>query len=152
LRSEKISLKAHRIIILPVVLYGCENWSLTLREERSLRVFDSRVLRKISGPKRDEVTGEWRKLHNEGLSDLSSSPSIIRVNRSRRTRWAGNVARVGEMRDVYMVLVWKLEGKRPRGRSRRKCEDNIKLNLQEVECGGMEWIDLAKDRKCGGLL
>ena len=84
-----------RTIILPVVLYGCETWSLILREERRLRVFESRVLRRVFGPKRDEVTGEWRKLHNEELRDLYTLPNIVRVVKSRRIRWAGHVARMG---------------------------------------------------------
>jgi hypothetical protein len=91
--------------MLPVVLYWCETWSLTLKEERRLRVFENRVLRKIFGPKRDEVTGEWRKLHNEELNDLYSSPTIVRVIKSRIMRWAGHVARIGEGRDVYRGLV-----------------------------------------------
>ena len=78
-----------------IVLYGCETWSLTLREERRLRVFENRVLRRIFGPKRDGVTGEWRKLHNEELNDLYASPNIVRVMKSRRMRWAGHVARMG---------------------------------------------------------
>ena len=86
----------YRTMILPVVLYGCETWSLTLREERRLRVFENGVLRRVFGPKRDEVTGEWRKLHNEELSDLYSLPNIVRVVKSRRMRWAGHVARMGE--------------------------------------------------------
>jgi len=86
---------------LPVVLYGCETWSLILREEHGLRVFEIRVLRRVFGPKRDEVTGEWRKLHNEELNDLYSSPNIIRVITSRRMRWEGHVARIGERRDAY---------------------------------------------------
>jgi hypothetical protein len=86
-------------VILPVVLYGCETWSLTLREERRLKVFEKRVLRRVFGPKRDEVTGEWRKLHNEELSDLYSLPNIVRVVKSRRMRWAGHVARMGDGRE-----------------------------------------------------
>jgi hypothetical protein len=88
-----------------VVLYGCETWSLTLREEHSLRVFENRVLRRIFRPKRDKVTGEWRKLHNEELRDLYSSPSIIRIIKSRRMRWAGHVARMGEKINAYRLLV-----------------------------------------------
>jgi hypothetical protein len=84
----------YKTIILPVVLYGCETWSLTLKEEHRLRVFENRVLRRIFGPKRDEVTGEWRKFHNKELHDLNSSPSIIRIIKSRRMRWAGHVARM----------------------------------------------------------
>jgi len=113
-----------------------------LREERRLRVFENRVLRGIFGPKRDEVTGEWRKLHNEELNDLYS-PNIVRVIKTRRMRWAGHVARMGEKRDVYRVLVGKPEGKRPLGRPRRRWDDNIKMDLQEVGCGGMDWIELA---------
>jgi hypothetical protein len=86
----------YRTVILPFVLYGCETWSLTLREERRLRVFENRVLRRVFGPKRDEVTGEWRKLRIEELSDLYCSSNIVRVIKSRRMRWAGHVARVGE--------------------------------------------------------
>jgi hypothetical protein len=91
---------------MPVVLYGCETWSLTLREEHRLRVFENRML-KIFGPKRDEVMGEWRKLHNKELHDLYSSPSIIRIIKSRRMRWAGHVARIGEKRNAYRLLVGK---------------------------------------------
>ena len=90
---------------------GGETWSLTLREERKLRVFGNKVLRRIFGPRRDEVTGEWRRLHNEELNDLYSSPNIVRVIKSRRIRWAGHVARMGEERGVYRVLVGKPEGK-----------------------------------------
>jgi len=101
------------------------------------------VLSRIFGPKRDEVTGDWRKLHNEDLNDLYPSPDIVRVIKSRRMRWAGHGARMGETRDVYKVLVGKLEDNRQLGRPRRRWEDNIKMDLQEV---GLDWIDLAQDR------
>jgi hypothetical protein len=94
LLSRNVKVKIYKTIILPVVLYGCETWSLTLREEHRLRVFENRVLRRIFGPKRDEVTGEWRKLHIEELHSLYSSPDIIRQVQSRRMRWAGHVARI----------------------------------------------------------
>ena len=96
LLSKKLKIKIYRTIILPAVLYGCENWSLTLREERRLRVFENRVLRRVFGRKRDEVTGKWRKVHNEELRDLYSLPYIVRVVKSRRMRWAGHVARMGK--------------------------------------------------------
>ena len=124
---------------------GCETWSLTLREEHRLRVFENRVLRRIFRPKRDGVTGEWRKLHNEELNDLYCSPNIVRVIKSRMRR-GRHVARVGERRDIYRVLMGKPEGKRPLGRPRRRWEDNIKTYLQEAGCGGMDWIELAHDR------
>jgi len=100
----------------------------------------------IFGPKRDEVTREWRKLHNEELNNLYSSPNIIPVIKSRRMRWARHVARMRERRGVCRVLVGKSEGKRPLGRPRRSWEDNIKIDVQEVGCGGMDWIELAQDR------
>ena len=128
------------------VLYGCETWSLTLLEGRKLRVFENMVLRRIFGPRRDEVTREWRRLHNEELNDLYSSPNILRVIKSRRMRWAGHVARMSEERVVYRVLVGKLEGKRPPGRPRRRWVDNIRMDLQEVGCGYMDWIGRAQDK------
>ena len=137
---------------MPVVLYGCETWSLTWREERRLRVFENRVLKRIFGPKKDEVTGEYRTLHNEELSDLHSASSIVRVIKLRRMRWAGHVARMGKGRRVHRVLVGKPEGKRPVGRPRHRREDNIKMDLQEVGCGGMDWIDVAQDEAGDGNL
>jgi hypothetical protein len=109
-------------------------------------VFENRVLRRIFRPKRDEVTEEWRKLHNEELRDLYSSPSIIRIIKSRRMRWAGHVERMGEKRKVYRLLVGRLEGKRPLGRARRRWVYNIRMDLGEVGWGDVDWIGLAKDR------
>jgi len=117
-----------------------------LREERRLRVFENRVLRRVFGTKRDEVTGEWRKLHNEELSDLYFLPNIVRTVKSRRMRWVGHVAHMGEGRGVHRVLVGKPEGRRPMGRTRYRWEDNIKTDLQEVGgCFG-DWMELVQDR------
>ena len=113
----------------------------------SMRVFESMVLRRVFGHKRDEVTEEWRKLHKEKLRDFYSLPNIVRVVKSRRMRWAGHVARIGEGRGVHRVLVGKTEGKRPLGRPRRRWEDNIKMDLREV--GGVEtglsWLRIRTD-------
>jgi len=119
---------------------------LTRREERKLRVFENMVLRRVFGPRREEVTGEWRKLHNEELNDLYSSPNIARVIKSRRMRWAGHVARIDEERGLYRVLVGKPEGRRPLGRLRRRWVDNIRMDRQELGCGYMDWIELVRDR------
>jgi hypothetical protein len=131
---------------LHVVLYGCETLSLTLREKHRLRVFEHRVLMRIFGRKRDEVTGGWRKLHNEELHGLYSSPSIVRVIRARRMRWAGHVARMVDVRGAYSILVGRPDGRRPLGRPRRRWEDNIKRNLREIGFGDVDWIHLAQDR------
>jgi hypothetical protein len=112
---KNLKIKIYRTVILPVVLYGCETWSLTLREERRLRVFENTVLGRIFGPKREE-DGSWRKLHNDELHNLYSSPNIVRVIKSRRSRWAGHVTRMGEGRGVYRFLVGRPECKRPLGR------------------------------------
>jgi len=120
---------------------------LTLLEEGKLRLFENRALRKIFGPRRDEVTGECRRLHNEELNDLYSSPNIVRVIKSKRKRWAGHVARMGEERVVYRALVGKPKGRRPLGRPRRRWADNIRLDLQEVGCVYMDWIGLAQERQ-----
>jgi hypothetical protein len=116
-----------------------------LREECRLRVFENKVLRRIFGPKRDEVTGEWRRVHNKELYALYSSLNIIRVMKSRRLRWAGHVARMGERRSAYRALVGKPVGRRLE-RPRRRWEDNIKMDLREVGCGSADWFDLAQDR------
>jgi hypothetical protein len=120
LLSKTLKIKIYRTIILPVVLYGCVTWSLILGEERRLRVFENRVLRRVFGSKRDEVTGELRKLHTVELRDLYSLPNIVRVVKSRRMRWAGHVTRMGEGRGVRRVLVGKPGGTRPVGRPRRR--------------------------------
>ena len=141
LLSKNLTIKMYRTIILPFVMYGCETRSPTWSDERRLR-----VMRRVFEPKRDEVTGEWRKLHNEKLRDLYSLPNIVRVVESRRMRWAGHVARVGEERDVHRVLVGKPEGKRPLGRPRRRWEDNIKMHFQEVGGGCGDRMELAQNR------
>ncbi|KAJ4427876.1 hypothetical protein ANN_23882 [Periplaneta americana] len=146
LLSNNLKVRIYKTVILPVVLYGCETWTLTLREEHRFRVFENKVLRKIFGAKRDEVTGEWRKLHNTELHALYSSPDIIRNIKSRRLRWAGHVARMGESRNAYRVLVGRPEGKRPLGRPRRRWGDNIKMDLREVGYDDRDWINLAQDR------
>jgi hypothetical protein len=117
-----------------------------MSEGYSLRVFDNRMLRRIFAPKRDEVTGEWRKSHNEELRDLYSSPSIIRIIKSRRMRWAGHVAQISEKGNAYRLLVGKPEGKRPLGRPRRRRVDNIRAYLGEEGWCDVDWIDLAQDR------
>ena len=129
---KNLKIKIYRTVILPVVLCGCDTWSLTLRDEHRLSVFENRVLRRIFGPKRDAVSGKWRKLHNEELSDLYSSPNIVRVIKSIITHVTG----MGEKSGIYRVLVGKPERKRPLGRPRHRWGDNIKMDLQEVGCGG----------------
>jgi hypothetical protein len=129
----------YNTIILPV-LYGCETWSLTLK----LKVFENSVLSRIFGPKKDEVTREWRKLHNEELNHLYSSANIVRVMKSRM-RWAGHVVCMGEKTGVYRVLVGKPLGKRPLGRPRRRWEENIKMDLQEVGLWtGCSWLRIGR--------
>jgi hypothetical protein len=120
--------------------------SLTLREEHRLRVFENRVLRRIFGPKRDEVTGSWTKLHNEELHGLYSSPSIVRVIKSRRMRWVGHVVPMGDVKGAYNILVGRPGGRRPLERTRRRWEDNIKMDLTEIGFGDVDWIHWAQDR------
>jgi hypothetical protein len=141
-----VKVRIDKTIILPAVLYGCETWCLSVREEHKLRVFDNRGLGRIFEPKRDGETGGWRKLHNEELRNLYSSPSKIRIIKSRRMRWAGHLARMGEKRNVYRLLVGKPAGKRPLGRPRRRWIDSIKFDLLEIGLSVLDWIDLAQDR------
>jgi hypothetical protein len=146
LLSRNVKVKIYKTVILPLILYGCETSSLTLREVHRLRVFENRVLRGIFGRKTDEVTGEWRKLHSGELHNLYSSVDIVRQIKTKRMRWAGHMARMGEERNVYRVLVGKPEGKRPLERPSRRWEDGIKMDLREICWGGVEWIQLAQDR------
>ena len=120
LLSKNLKIKIYGTIVLPVFWYGCETWSLKWREERGLRVFESRVLINVFGSKRDDVAGEWRKIHNEELRDLYFLHNIVRVVKSRRMRWAGHVARMGEGTGMHRVLVGKPEGKRPLWKTRRR--------------------------------
>jgi hypothetical protein len=131
-----------------VVLYGCETWSLTLREEHRLRVFENRVLRKIFGLKRNEVIGGWRVLHNEELHSLYCSPSIIRIIKSRKTKWAGHVARMVEKGNAYRILVEKPEGNRRLGRPSRRWKDNIRMDLRKI---GWDDMVLLRIPTSGGL-
>ena len=139
-----IKVKTYKTIILPVVLYGCETWSFTLREEHRLRVSENKVLRKIFGAKEDEITGEWRKLHNAELHALYSSPNIIRSLKSRQLRWAGLAAHMKQSRNVSRVLVGRPEGKRTLRRPRRRWEDDIKMDLRQMGCDAGNWIDVAQ--------
>jgi hypothetical protein len=133
-----------------MVQYGCETWSLALREEHRLRVFENRVLRRIFGPKRDEVTGGWRKVYNEELHNLHPSSSIIKMIKSRRMRWTKHVAQLVDKRNVYRILMGRPEEKRSLGRTRRRCVDNIKMDLREM---GVVWtvVISLRLRKSGGL-
>jgi hypothetical protein len=144
LLSKNLKIRIYKTVILSVILYGCETWSLTLKEEHRLGVCENRVLR-IFGSKRDEVTGKWRKQHNEEFHDLYSSPSIIRIIKAR-IRWAGHVAPLGGERNAYRLLVGKPEGRRPLGTTRRRWLDNIRIDLVEVGWGDVDWIGLAQDR------
>jgi hypothetical protein len=132
--AEAKNERSYTYFLSPVRLYEVQRDSL------------NGVLRRIFGPKREEVTGEWRKLHNEELNDLYCTPNIVRVIKSIRMRWAGHVALMGAGRGVYRVLVGKPEGKRPLGRPRRRWEDNIRMELEEVGLGYEDWIGLAQDR------
>jgi hypothetical protein len=142
----------YKTLILSVVLYGWETWSLTLRKEHRLGVFENRVLRRIFGPKMDEVTGEWRKLHIEELHNLYSSPDIIRQVKSRRMWWVEHLARMGEERKLYKVLVGNPEGKRPLGRPRRRWGNGIRMYLGRLAWGVWIGFDQRRAGTGGGLL
>ena len=150
LLSNNIKIKILRTIILPIVSHGYETWSLTLRKEFGPTVFENSVLRRISGPKEDEVTGKSRKLYNEELNDLYYSPNVIQLIKLRRMRWAVYIACIacmGHRRGAYRVLVGKPEGMRVFGRPRCRWEDNIKIDIQEVGCGawtGLIWLRTGK--------
>jgi hypothetical protein len=141
LLSSNVKVKIYKTIILPVVLYGCETWSLTLREENKLRVFENRVLRRIFGPKRDEVIGEWRKLHNEELQILYSSPNQIKDNEVGRT-----CGTHGREEECVQGFDGKATRKEPLGRARHRWEDGMRMVLKEIGCGSVDWIQLAQDR------
>jgi hypothetical protein len=150
LLCRNVKVKIYKTTILPVVLYGCETWSVTLMKEYRLRVFENRVLRRIFGPRTDEVTGEWRKLHSGELHVLYSSLDIIRQIKSRRMRWAGRVAHMEEEGNVLRVLVGKTEGKRPLERPRLRWENWIRMGLWEIIWrGGFTWLRIGIG---GGLL
>jgi hypothetical protein len=149
--SKNLKNEIYKTEILPVVLYECDTWSLTLREEHRLRVFENRVLWKIFGPKMEE-DGSWRKLHNDELHSLYSSSNIVRVIKSRRIRWAGHVARMGEGRGVYRVLVGRPKGKKPLGRPSRRWENNIKMDLMEIGIDGATGFSWLRTGSSGGIL
>ena len=136
--SRNTEIKIHRTVILPVVLYGCEVLSLILREKHRLRMFKNRVLQKITGPKRDGETEGWRRLHNGELRDLYISPNMMWVNRSKRMKWVGHVACTREKRNAHGVFVGRPEGKKQLEKPWHRRDDNIKMDIQEVGCGGMD--------------
>ena len=141
-----MNIKIHITIILPIILYGCEIWCLILWEEHKLGVFENRVLKKIFGPKKEESAGQWRKLHNEQLYGLYFSPNVIRVIKSKRMWWVGHVARIGDRRGAYRVLADAPGAKRPFCKPMHREDDNIKMDPQEIKCGGKDWSDLSQDR------
>jgi hypothetical protein len=148
---KNLKIGIYRTVIFPVVLYGYETWYLILREEHRLEVFENRVLRRIFGPKRDEVMGEQRKLHNEELRDLFPSPIIIRILKSRRVSWVRHVTRMAE-KNTYRLLVEKPEGRRPLGGPRLRWVGNIRMDLLEVGWGDVDWIGLVILFSCSALV
>jgi hypothetical protein len=146
--ARKGKVNTYKTIILPVVLYGCKTWTLTLSEEHRLRMFENRVLRRIFGPTRDKITEEWRTMHNAELHNLYSSPDIIRQIKSRRMRRVRHIASMGEGRKVNKILVGMPEGKRPLERLRHRWKDGIRMDLRKTGWvgGGAKCIHLAQDR------
>jgi hypothetical protein len=141
-----VKVKIYKTIILPVVLYECETWSLTLREEHRLRAFENSMLRRIFGPKRDEVIRERRKLYNRELHNLYSSANIIRYIKSSRMRWVGHVACMGEETKMYKVLMGKPEGKRPLLRPRCRWKHKTQMDLRKTDCEGVDCFHLPQNR------
>jgi len=141
-----LKLKIYRTVILPVILYGCESWSTTLAVEHTLRVFENKVLRKVYGPKRDEMTGEWRRLHNKELHGLYDSPDIVKIIKSETTKVGRPCCSDGEKRRLYSILVGRPDGKRPLGRPGRRFEDNIRRDLREVGVRDENLLDIAQDK------
>jgi hypothetical protein len=145
LLSKNLKIKIYKKIILSVVLYGCETWSLTLREECRLRIFENRTLRRIFGPKKDENV-EWRRLRNEELHSLYRSPTTDRLIKSRRLSWTGHVARMEEGMSAFKILTGKPYVKRPLGRPRRRWEDNIIMDVEEISINAGNWVNSVQDR------
>jgi hypothetical protein len=143
---KNVKSSVYKTIILPVVSYGCETWSRILREDHRLRVFENRVLRRIFRPERGEVTGEWRKMHEE-LHILFFSPNIIRTIKSKRIICVGHVVHMGRKSNAYKILVGKPEGKMPLGRLRHKREDNMKMNLRKIGLEGVDWFYPTRNRE-----
>ena len=146
LLSRKTKIRIYKTIILPVVLYGCETWPLTRAQENRFRVFENKVLRKIFGTKKDEVGWEYRKLHNHELEELYKSPSIVRIIKSRRLRWAGHVARMSEERTARTIFAQKPRSKRPLGRPTRRWKDNVLQDLEEIGRNQVPWTEFAQNR------
>jgi hypothetical protein len=146
LLSKNLKIKIYKTIILPNVSYRCETWSLTLREEYRLRVFDNRVLRRTYGSKREEVAGGWRRLHSEELHNLFVSPNVITVIKSRRMRWVGHAAQMEEMRNACNSFVRRPEEKGPHARLRHRWDDHVRMDLRVTGREVVDWMHPAQDR------